>query len=529
MLIRDKKLVEFFGVLLLYIFSLARIITEFLDERYSADIDAYIYVGQEVRRGNPVWINEWTGPLLVQDFLFAIASPLGPAKTWLLVSVGSAVLSVVCVAYLLPGFLHTIGYEKDESHRAAILAGGIYLLVSGHMPSGFSHINVLPTSMAIIALLLAVRFAQDARGQLKSGTLVVLAGFAAAISISVRPYFIFPLALGFLLVCLVITSQKALSVQKKIVRVSSLLMSPTVIGLALNVGPLVYLGQGTQFFTRLGFFFQTPPSGQFSIMDVLAGVLDEISPLRFWLAGMLLFSLAEVFVGLWRRSNFLAVTLVPLSAIALAIGLESLHFWDHYINFFSWYFSIILSARIVFLDRVLAPVTRDSPARFAAPGLMLPFALSAFAAVVLLVGFGNPSETPKVTAISNEHRELAFATALEAKMLDDSTPRVTFFAPTSDYVHWKLQESRHGFPNSFMVNQIVSGRWETLPHFSYSFRTPKNADELCDEMLDSSIELVVLPLNYELGSLCFAEAKSSWRYELLQVSDAELWDLWWRE
>lgn len=526
---RDKKAIGFLGVLSLYVFGFARIVIEFLDNNYNHDLETYIYFGREVQRGNPVWINEWSGPLLVRHFLFAIESPLGPVKTWIVISVGSAVLAVLCVAALLPRFLEEIGYKNEEARRAAILAGGIYLLVSGHMPSGFSHINVLPASMAIIALMLAFRLTY--RSERKSEVVIVgvVAGLAAAVSISVREYFIFPLAIGFLFICLMILSQRVFSVRRKWYRVTTLLLSPALIGFGLNLGPYVYLGQGSAFFAQLGFVLQTPATGQFSITDVLALVHVGISPLRIWLAGMLLFSIVEIVVGFWRRSNVLAVTLIPVSAIVLAIGIESLHFWDHYMNFFSWYFSIILSARLVFLDRVFLPLMRGSLARFAVPSLMLPFALSAFAAVVLSVGVGDPSETPKATAVSHEHRNLAFAVALDSKLSAGLPSRASFFAPTNDYVHWKLEESRHGFPNSFMVGQIVSGKWGKLPEVSYTFRTPKNAEELCNQILESSIELVVLPIDDQLISPCFDSARTPWRYERLQVSDVEVWNLWWRE
>ena len=510
----------------IFIFSIARITTEFVDQGYNWDVDTFIYYGQELSRGNPVWMDEVLGALVVRDFLFAVPSVFDPLLTWRLVSVGSAALAVVCVALLLPGFLNSAGHPEREAKRAAMLAGGLYLLVSGHLPGGFTHINVLPSSMAIMALLLGFALVGKRRSPLGVFGLATLAGFAAAISISVRPYFIFPLAMGFIVLGFLIFAEKMFTIGQKTGRVSALLLAPTLIGFGINLGPYFVLGDVGQFFSQLSFLLQTPPGATSSMVDVFVNFDYGIHPgIRLWLVGMLLWSLVEIAIAVRQRSAGLASVLIPLSALMTAIGILSSHFLDHYSNFFSWYFSIILATRLVLVDRAVLAKLQFRRKRFLAPSFVVPVLLSIVAALVLVFGVGPTATAPSVARVDLEHPDLSLAQALETRFASGPPPTPAFFVPQSHYVHWTLEESRHGFPNVHMTNRIMRGVWEEVPPGSYTFRTPSNADEYCVEILESSIDVVVLEDSYSLQP-CLADAEPQWSYEPLLVSGDEAWGLW---
>lgn len=526
---RNQSTVAFIAIASLYIFSIARITVEFADESYNWDVDTYIYYGQELLRGNPLWTDEWTGtPLVFQDFLFAIPSAFGPLLAWRLVSLGSAVLAVICVVLMLPGFLQSTGYPEGEARRAAILSGGLYLLVSGHLPGGFTHINVLPTSMAIMALLLGFSLVGERRNPWKVLASVMLAGLAAAISISIRPYFIFPLAMAFIVLGFLIFAEKQLSIGQKAGRVLGLLLAPAVIGVGLNLGPYIYFGKGWEFFSQLTFFLQTPPTGSNSMMDVFVSADYGIHPgIRLWLVGMLLFAAIELGIVIRRRSPGLVSALIPLSAVMTAVGIMSSHFWDHYSNFFSWYFSIVLASRLIFFEHVISARMRGPLAPFSAPSVIVPIALSSLAALVLLFGVGPTATAPSIAKVDRDHPDLALAQAVESRFSALHVARPPFLVPQNPYVHWKLEESRHGFPNAPQTNKILGGSWENLPPGSYTFRTPRNADDYCAEILESSIDVVVLERSYPLQP-CLAEAEPRWSYEPVFVSGGETWGMWWR-
>ena len=41
------------------------------------------------------------------------------------------------------------------------------------------------------------------------------------------------------------------------------------------------------------------------------------------------------------------------------------------------------------------------------------------------------------------------------------------------FVHWKLRESRHGFPHSANINHIKNGYWNNINKYS-AINTPKS-------------------------------------------------------
>ena len=524
---RDRDHVAVIAIVTLYVFAIARIVTEFVDQSYNWDVDTYIYYGQQLLRGDPVWMSEWRGdPLVFRDFLFAINSSFGPAHTWRLISLGSAILAVICVAVLLPSFLRKTGFPESDAQRAAILSGGLYLLVSGHMPGGFTHINVLASSMAIIALLLALATLGEQRNLWFQFCLLTWAGFAAAISISVRQYFIFPLAMGFIVIGVLVVAQRGLAVGQRVSRISVLFFTPAVLGIGLNLGPYLFLGKGWEFFSQVGFLIQVPPPGTNSLIDVFVDVNYGINPgIRLWLVGMLLWALVEMAIAIRRGSAGLIAALIPFSALMTAVGILTVYFLDHYANFFSWYFSIILATRLVLVDRAVVAKVRSRLRPLLAPSAVVPIALSTVAALVLFFGVGPTATAPSVARVSQEHPDLALARALETRFAGGPFPRPAFFVPQSHYVHWTLQESRHGFPNAHAINRIVRGAWEDLPPGSYTFRTPRNADEYCAEILESSIEVVVLEDSDTIPS-CLVAVKPHWVYEQVVVSGGEAWGLW---
>ena len=57
------------------------------------------------------------------------------------------------------------------------------------------------------------------------------------------------------------------------------------------------------------------------------------------------------------------------------------------------------------------------------------------------------------------------------------------------YVHWKLDESRYGFPHSANIGHITKNKWTTLKDF-YDFKLPKNKDDICKQINESGISII---------------------------------------
>jgi hypothetical protein len=503
-------------IVILYLFSLGRIIADFFQQSSDWDIDHEIYFGQELLRGNLLWTVEFHDKLPVVQYFFALAAAFyDPLIAWRLISIFSALLAIICVIRLLPEVLRKIGYlnEKMASY-AAIFSGGIYMCVSSVVPGRFTHINVISASMAIMAVLLGFTLLRHENKLWEIFSTASLAGAAGAIGISFRPYFLFPLVISFLIIGFLIVKEKSLALKQKSLRVSGLLLMPCIMGIGLNLGPYVLLGKREEFFSGLSFILQ-PAQAAGSIIDFF------LEPgfgfgwfLRFWLGGMLLYSLIEVGISSRRGSAGLMATFIPLSALLLVIAILSQHFWSHYINLFSWYFAILLAVKLVSLDQLVPPLRR----RYLQ--LFLPSTAVSLVFAVLVLSVSSF----EVDKPAREHPNKALVLALETYFSRDPLPRPIFLAPENMYVHWKLEEPRHGFPHASSTLHIFQGLWEDV-NGSHTFRDPINMKAYCYEILQSPIETIILIEGSDLQP-CFSKRKKQFHLEQILMSDSGNWNLW---
>jgi len=509
---------ETISIFSLYFSAFILIVFEFIRQDYDWDIDHEIYYGQQLLYGNLLWTEEFHDKLPMVQYFFALVVASGsPIINWRLISLFSAMLAIVCVMRVLPGVLVLAGHAEGRARKAALLSGGLFLLISSVMPGGFTHINVMSASMAIVAMLLGLTLLQTKENLLRIFITSISAGLAATISVSFRPYFFFPLAISFLITGFLILTEKAVRLDHKCYRFSTFVLFPVVLGVGLNLGPYLLSGSLKDFFSGLDFLLKpSPPSS--SILNFFIAPGFELGwVLRFWLAGMLFYALAEIGINSRRGRAGIKLALIPLSAISLFFGILSQHFWSHYINLFSWYFAILLAVGVVSMSPIISPYLKGRLSKILLPANIVPIGLSILATFVSL---------PSMNKLTREHPSQPLVRALENRLMDFEDSRPIFFAPENMYVHWKLKEPRHGFPHSANTRHISRGLWEEIKG-SYVFRHPKNIESYCFELLQSQVQVIVLSEDSSLLP-CLSSQKKQWRMELILLSDAEVWYLWFR-
>ena len=506
------------AILTLYVFSTSRIVFEFLQQGYNLDIDHEIYFGQELLRGNLLWMAEFHDKLPALQLIFAIAAAFDdPISVWRLISLTSAIIAIVCVVQILPQVLIRTGCPKNQANKAAMLSGGIYLLVSSSAPGHFTHINALSANMAIIATLLGFTLLRQVRKHWAVLCISNLAGLTAAISISIRPYFVFPLTFGILVIGFLIYSEKSLDSGQKLYRVSGLVITPILFGVILNLGPYLLIGKAEEFFSGLTFLLITPQLGQ-SLITYLIYPDHSLQGwlFRLWMGGMLLYSLFELRQSFRRGNERLMSAFFPVCALLLAGGILTKHFWSHYINLFSWYFSIILATQLIFLDRKFSHFFPNRILPSFNPSTFVSFVLSGVTILATLTGVDGRFE--------REHPSQQLVLALESRFSSLTHSRPIFLAPENMYLHWKLNESRHGFPHAANTNQIYDGLWANTTG-TFVFRTPNSQNAYCQEVKKSAIELIVLS-KYSTLNLCFDADKETWAREQIFLTNSQIYNLW---
>ena len=96
---------------------------------------------------------------------------------------------------------------------------------------------------------------------------------------------------------------------------------------------------------------------------------------------------------------------------------------------------------------------------------------------------------------------------------------IGFLAPESNYIHWKLDESRHGFPQKAVFRNISRGKMDDLinknSELNYNFLLP-TSNQLC-ETLNSEAPQYIITSNNDFSFNCLREVSS--KYKLLSTTE----------
>ena len=93
--------------------------------------------------------------------------------------------------------------------------------------------------------------------------------------------------------------------------------------------------------------------------------------------------------------------------------------------------------------------------------------------------------------------------------------KIGFLAPENNYIHWKLDESRHGFPQKAVFRNIAKGKMDNLINqnnkLNYKFLLPTQ-NQLCGT-LNTNGPNYIITKNKDYSFNCLI--KNSSKYELL--------------
>ena len=91
-----------------------------------------------------------------------------------------------------------------------------------------------------------------------------------------------------------------------------------------------------------------------------------------------------------------------------------------------------------------------------------------------------------------KHREYEKKVLVEKYINNGKFKDKKFLYPDSSYIHWQMNQSRHGFPQNGNIGQIKIGWWENVTKNEYVNKLPTNASELCEMYQNSGIEIIIL-------------------------------------
>ncbi len=476
------------GLLLAMIIMLAKDILMPLD----VDVQHEMYFGQRLLAGELLWTREFHDKLPFLPFLFALPAGLESTQLHRLFSFLVVAMAGTCFCIMAPAASGLPAQAAKARRALQAFAGISFLTVLLYLPGGLTTINTMATAFALIGILAVRKTVWDEPRDASARVLLVFGSLCAAMAISIRPYFF--------ALCVVLFLWAGYEMYRSRRNLRDVLRffmvwggALAAWGFVLNILPYVVTGQFTAFLDGMSMLAggNIPHSGASGFRT--AWKEDSVSDV-----GKVCMALTLVSVLAFRRGgrgdSLLVLTL--LSGLALAAAMLTAHVWGHYTQMFAGLFCLLV---VNFMERVMAADMYPKLVK----------AVQWFAlAVPCIFGYVMLEHAYAVVADFSKNGAPTDTDISRARLVEDYLQRTnsqneTFLAPTDMALHWRLWQSRHGFPHASHTHHIFSGWWKTVGPYK-SFATPQSAEEYCRLLEEKGPTLLIDPLK-DAGLECVTQ------------------------
>ena len=499
---------------------------------YDWDLDQFMYSGSRILMGEMPWTKEFDDKSPVLHFIFALPAFFKDLNVWIIINILLSLVGAFCIFSITNRLLNNIQPRKIYSYKISILTASIYLLLLSANQSSVVHINVFCTNLIFGAKYLLLELSNNKKINFrKKITLFIAAALLGSVCISIRPYFFWTvLSIG-----IWITLRNFCYVRNqynfnklKTIRFS-LAWSISIVLFILLLNFIPYL-----FTNNIDSLISTIKINSYEyVSNSLLQTLGE--QYKFFKSNQIItFSYSFFFILIIFRNIFRkALNVIFTNEILLKLDIDicfisiifplfveisilSRHFYGHYMTFFVGYASISIGLFLGLLMNILKNkfLLRSQ--------LLIFFLVGLFIANNILLSpkyiFKNPDTL----------RDTHFA--IISKFIEnerDLNKDMKFLFPLNNYFHWKLSESRHGFPLAAVYRNISRGDFDGLlnkfPYLKTNY-IMTNSNKLCSVLLDKGPDLIFTRYEDKDGSFTYDCLQKSETYDLddSQVSLANI-------
>lgn len=480
--------VDFIHISLLIAILLA-LVADFWPNSYDEDMDHEIYFGQRLLLGELIWTKEYHDKLFVVQLLHAIPAYFESILVLRLMGLLSSLGAAWALWKLLP---RCAGSELVWPCHASHLAL-VYLLSALLLPESISHISPMAGSFAMLAILILI-----VNGGLKRW--FFLAAVFAAIAISIRPYLLLPVLLA--PVWLVMRSDVDRKRGIPALRlVFGWVCAIGALGVILNAG--VYFASGNMESLLAGLAMLAQKATDDSVVSVLRRQVAVLVS-----EGWLLISLSVLGAAWWvsafnffrnkiksRAANIDFLFLGLFFPASMQLVIIPKHFWPHYLGFV---LPFVVLAVWSFLIHVQNYLNREF-----FQGVLVG-AMCFFTGAALFAGLRDARLAVLRRPDHTAHLETVFLAKFLSKQPNGQR---SFLTPMIMYPHWKLHESRRGFPHAANVGQIAEYSWLSRLQVPDALDFPTTYEALCEKLRRDAPRFVAV-LESEALFSCMSSSES---------------------
>jgi hypothetical protein len=492
----------------LYIICFLKIYNEFKNPHYDWDLDTEIYFGQNLLRGDLVWTKEFHDKLPLVQYFFIIPGALKSITSWRVISVLFIALTILIMYVKVPRLIGTLQIPKQHVQILTLFSGGIYLWICTSLPGGITHINAFAASSALITTVLALSIVANIHSKFVRFNLLLFSSLFFSFSVSFRPYYIYPLMLTFLIIYF-LSIKPSHRIRDLVQNITKLyiIAIPLFTFLVINFLPYIVFRKINELIEGIRFIIDLPNPN-----NSLAGFQQSLfsNTLYMFLFGIsytLIIVLITQFIFSDSKSLLVNV-IVPIQFFSLLIGILLEHWWSHYLNLFSWYFSfsIVFGVYVIFISNDKFKYFIKFNNSIIPKSLLIIFTL-----VFIILN----EEALKIRNYDNQiNNEVYMTMVIENFFKDLNELPHNYLAPYNMHSHYYFNVTRQGFPQAAHSIHIGEGKWSKTAKTSY-FQSPKSAKKYCKKIRNSSIEFVFVSSESPIDNCMFDSNQGYFSLETL--------------
>lgn len=474
--------------------------------QWDRDVDYLMYHGSRVLNGELPWVKEFDDKLPLIHFIFILPGWFGSIRIWQLLSFLVVLGAGVFTWYSLRRILsRDWGFSPSVAKAVALIVAAAAVYSYSVLPTSISSINPLSASFFTTAMFLLLD-TDPARAKGLRSFLTprsITAAFCAAVAISIRPYFVLPgIIIGAWKLLrsriMVLDSPRRLpggpeTLWKGLVSDSFSLiawcLSIATFGIILNYSPYLLTGNSQAFVAGLTMLSQKLIPSYYP--DVLRRQLFDfvrVDNISFFLLAAVP---AMVVIGCaligrssrnnpqhWRVRTLDALIACLLLPLLLEVVILQKHYYPHYIQMFVPFAVVSAAFALALCSEQVDQISLGRKASF----LALVFSVFVLMSLMRVELIGSLAEiaTPMLDPRLKEYAALT-SSGTAAKLR-----RQGFLYPESMYLHWRIGESRHGFPNPYNTLLINQDSWEnkiSIPAY-FDSKLPTSKKDYCRMLIN---------------------------------------------
>jgi len=463
---------------------------------YDWDIDQFMYSGSRLIAGELSWVKEFDDKSPVLQYIFAIPAFFKSVNLWITINCLLSIITFYCLFLFIKRLNYLIlKNNKLTSSLVALSSSAFYLfLVSQNKPI---HINSFCVNLFIISIFLLDKSLDNfSFSKIRSLLLIFIAAFLSSISISIRPY----LSIAFISIGIwapiryIIITNKTISKRLdglKLFALWNLILFICLI--IINFLPFFITNNTSIFFTTIK--LNSVGYGSESIIDTLQKQFLLLKEYKALFIFYIFFSLS-ILIRLFFKTKInklkdfkktdklkLDIDLVfftILCPLSTEIIIIFRHFHFHYLSLFNGYISL---AAGIYLGLLMKLFRLNNLFK-------LFFLIIGFFTILISEEFKNPIKNK--ISINQKYEWNIINKFIENEKANKND--IEFLFPVSNFYHWKLSQSRLGFPRASVYKHITEGKVDKVldefPNLKYDYILTKKED-LCKELIKKGPELII--------------------------------------